>query len=86
MSHTETHHGKSCARTAVPINYMIPVGSTGSNDGVNNRLSAYGSYHAGGANFCLADGSVFFFPDAMDLKVLQGLSTIQGGEAVNPLQ
>ena len=55
-------------------------------DEVNNRLRAFGSYHPGGANFCLADGSVFFYTDAMDLKVLQALSTIQGGENISPPQ
>jgi prepilin-type processing-associated H-X9-DG protein len=53
---------------------------------VNNRLSAFGSYHPSGANFCLADGSVFFYTDLMDLKVLQALSTIQGGENVSAPQ
>ena len=53
---------------------------------MNNRLSAFGSYHPSGANFCLADGSVFFYTDLMDLKVLQALSTIQGGENVSAPQ
>ena len=30
--------GDNLGHTAVPINYMIPVGSSGSNDEVNNRL------------------------------------------------
>ena len=78
--------GDNLGHTAVPINYMIPVGSNGKNDEVNNRLSAFGSFHPGGANFCLADGSVFFFSDNMDLSVLQSLSTIRGGEEVAPQQ
>jgi prepilin-type processing-associated H-X9-DG protein len=78
--------GDNLAHTAVPINYMIPVGSSGANDEVNNRLSAFGSYHPGGANFSLADGAVLFYVDSMDLKVLQALSTIQGGENVSPQQ
>ncbi len=78
--------GDNLGHTAVPINYMIPVGSNGKNDEVNNRLSAFGSYHTAGANFCLADGSVFFFSDNMDLAVLQALSTIHGGEEASPAQ
>ncbi|MFO0912909.1 MAG: DUF1559 domain-containing protein [Pirellulales bacterium] len=41
---------------------------------------AFGSYHAGGANFCYADGHANFVHDTIDLKVYQGQSTIRGGE------
>jgi prepilin-type N-terminal cleavage/methylation domain-containing protein/prepilin-type processing-associated H-X9-DG protein len=71
--------GDNLGHSAVAINYMIPPGST-NNKLVNDRLSAWGSYHSGGANFCLADGSVSFYPDSMELTVLQHLSTIRGGE------
>ena len=33
--------------------------------------------------FCLADGSVSFLADSMDLTVLQALSTISGGETAS---
>ena len=75
--------GDVIGHAAVPINYMIPVGSSNQQD-VWDRLSAWGSFHPGGANFCLADDSVSFYSDTMDLKVLQALSTIRGGETVSP--
>jgi prepilin-type N-terminal cleavage/methylation domain-containing protein len=71
--------GDNLGHSAVPINYMIPVGATGTNLR-NDRLAAWGSYHPGGANFCLADSSVDFIADSMELSVLQALSTIRGGE------
>jgi prepilin-type processing-associated H-X9-DG protein len=48
-----------------------------------DRLSGYGSYHTGGANLALADGSVRFFRTSTPLLVLAGLSTRAGGEAVS---
>ena len=74
--------GDNLGHAAVPINYMIPPGSSGT-DVTNDRLCAWGSYHPGGANFCRADGSVSYFADAMDLEVLQALATKAGDETVN---
>ncbi|MEA1952334.1 MAG: H-X9-DG-CTERM domain-containing protein, partial [Planctomycetota bacterium] len=42
----------------------------------------FGSNHPGGAHFSLADGSVRFFDEAMDLEMLKDLATIAGGEVV----
>jgi prepilin-type processing-associated H-X9-DG protein len=39
------------------------------------RLCAYGSGDPGGANFALADGSVGFLSDQIDLAALQELRT-----------
>jgi len=75
--------GDDIGHSAVPINYMIPPG-TGTTQDVYNRLSAWGSYHTKGANFCFVDGSVHFFSDSMDLTVLQAISTIRGAESVIP--
>ena len=40
----------------------------------------FGSFHPGGANFALTDGSVQFLSEDIDLTVLKGMSTINGQE------
>jgi prepilin-type N-terminal cleavage/methylation domain-containing protein/prepilin-type processing-associated H-X9-DG protein len=69
--------------TRVPVNYMVPPGSSGFAV-TDRRTSAFGSGHTTGANFSMADGSVRFFADAStsSLPMLQALSTRQGGEVV----
>jgi prepilin-type N-terminal cleavage/methylation domain-containing protein/prepilin-type processing-associated H-X9-DG protein len=66
--------------TAVKINYRVPTG--GDSSALLNRLSAFGSGHAGGANFAFADGHVLFLSESMSLQILQALSTRRGGEVV----
>ena len=44
---------------------------------------AASSYHSGGANACLADGSVRFFRDSLALPTWKALGTRAGGEVVN---
>ena len=39
-----------------------------------------GSEHPGGAQFVLADGSVQFLSEEMELEVLQSMATVNGGE------
>jgi len=46
----------------------------------DHRTSNFRSEHAGGANFLLADGSVHFLSDNVDVNVYRGLSTIAGSE------
>jgi prepilin-type N-terminal cleavage/methylation domain-containing protein/prepilin-type processing-associated H-X9-DG protein len=41
-----------------------------------------GSYHPGGANFLMADGSVHFLSENIDLAVYKGLATCDGREVV----
>ncbi len=47
---------------------------------LNNEL-AFGSQHPGGAHFALADGSVHFLDEGLDLTVYRELATRQGEEA-----
>ena len=67
----------------VVINYKVPkTAPVGSYLYQDARLGAYGSFHSGGANFCLADGSVRFLRDSTDWVILQSLTTRAGGEVV----
>jgi prepilin-type N-terminal cleavage/methylation domain-containing protein/prepilin-type processing-associated H-X9-DG protein len=70
--------------TPVPINFLLPPGTqTGApNFPEDDRVCAFGSGHTGGANFCMADGSVQFLTNSLPLSMLQGLSTRNGGEIV----
>ncbi len=44
---------------------------------------AFASRHPGGLHFALADGSVRFVSDGIDLATYRGLATIRGGETVS---
>jgi len=70
--------------TCVPINYQLAPGTqTGyPNYPEDDRTCAFGSGHTGGANFCMADGSVQFLTNSLALPMLQGLGTRAGGEVV----
>jgi prepilin-type N-terminal cleavage/methylation domain-containing protein/prepilin-type processing-associated H-X9-DG protein len=75
------------ASAAVPLNYQSPAAcltATGAalSTYQNLRISAFGSAHSGGANFCLADGSVRFVSNSIALQVLQALATKAGGEVI----
>jgi prepilin-type N-terminal cleavage/methylation domain-containing protein/prepilin-type processing-associated H-X9-DG protein len=48
----------------------------------DDRINAFGSGHTGGANFCLADGSVRFIRDSISPITLLSLGTRAGGEVI----
>jgi prepilin-type N-terminal cleavage/methylation domain-containing protein len=58
----------------VPWSYFQPI--------YESRLSAFGSGHQAGANFCLVDGSVHFISQQINIRVLQAYCTRAGGEIV----
>ncbi len=58
----------------VPLNEIEPL--------VEMRAGAFGSQHAGGVNFVMADGSVRVFQTTVGLPLLKALSTRAGGEVV----
>lgn len=48
----------------------------------NNDGEYAGSYHPGGAQFCMGDGSVRFVGQTISMTIYQGISTRDGGEVV----
>jgi prepilin-type N-terminal cleavage/methylation domain-containing protein/prepilin-type processing-associated H-X9-DG protein len=72
--------GNITLHSAVRINYRVP--SDGNQLALQNRGSAFGSGHPGGANFAFADGSVRFVSDSTLISILQALSTRRDGEVV----
>jgi len=52
-------------------------------EGTLQTAWGFGSWHAGGANFLFADGSVHFLNDRINFTTFQALNTINGGENVD---
>ena len=48
-----------------------------------DRVRGFYSFHAGGANFANADGSVHFIDDRLSARAYLGLSSINGAELVS---
>lgn len=51
----------------------------------NSRTSNFRSDHRGGANFMMADGSVHFISENIQINIYRGLSTIQGSQEPAPV-
>jgi prepilin-type N-terminal cleavage/methylation domain-containing protein/prepilin-type processing-associated H-X9-DG protein len=71
----------------VRINFRLPNDFASRPDSekqllYDDRINAYGSGHAGGANFCLADGSVRFIRDTISPVTFLALGTRAGGEVL----
>lgn len=59
---------------------VMPNGAKTPNPGSGDRTSNFRSEHDGGANFLLADGSVHFITDQINVNIYRALSSIQGQE------
>lgn len=71
--------------TLAPLNYRVPDDANPSQAEFSDyyicrRVGAFGSEHPGGANFALADGSVRFIAESIELDTFRALSTRDGGE------
>jgi prepilin-type processing-associated H-X9-DG protein len=66
-------------------NWMEPVDLdvTQMKYAINGGSTEVGSMHPGGANVSLADGSVRFFSQATDGRLVESMTTINGGEPVH---
>ena len=53
--------------------------------GTDNLVMSLRSYHPGGVNVTMADGSVHFVSDFVDAQVYQEYGTRAGGEVTKPL-
>ncbi len=74
---TGTEHSEGLGSAIVPINSRL-------NPTVHGVLMemSFGSYHTGGAMFSVADGSVRFLAQSIDLATYRALATRAGGEVV----
>ena len=74
------HFGNTLYNHYYPPN---PIGKWDCGNGSHNKaLSTARSFHSGGVNLLLADGSVRFVHDSIDLASWRGLSTRAGGEVL----
>lgn len=68
---------------AIPLNNGLREGQPGFNSaGDWNHVYSFRSRHTGGGNFALADGSVRFVRETIDLVVYRNAASINGGEPV----
>lgn len=78
--------------TLASINFKVPIpfGAVGAANQLTfettldpQRVGAYGSQHAAGANFARCDGAVVFMTESIDMQVLRALGTRHGSEVVS---
>jgi prepilin-type N-terminal cleavage/methylation domain-containing protein/prepilin-type processing-associated H-X9-DG protein len=83
MTGTGSAHG-----TSLPVNYINKVckaspglSQNGCNSGASSWMSrGFSSFHPGGAQFCLVDGSVKFFSQTVDQFAYNAMGSRAGGE------
>jgi prepilin-type N-terminal cleavage/methylation domain-containing protein/prepilin-type processing-associated H-X9-DG protein len=79
-----TNSNYACGTCSIPLNNAMVPGQPGYNapwDWPN--VYSFRSRHTGGANFCLADGTVRFVMDSVSPTVYRGMASIKGDEAVS---
>lgn len=86
-AYTYTSYNQSSITRGSPTAFGVPdynECTSGANPACGNSCKrAFASFHPGGLNFGLADGSVRFVSNNTNINVLSGLGTIAGAEVVN---
>ena len=72
------HSNQAAGTCSMPLNVGQKINN--SDDWENN--SGFMSRHTGGGSFAMADGSVRFVSDNIDLRVYRSLATVQGHEII----
>jgi prepilin-type processing-associated H-X9-DG protein/prepilin-type N-terminal cleavage/methylation domain-containing protein len=78
-------NNSSTSTCAIPLNtqtHMPPLEDNRSPFEWSRNMS-FDSFHPGGANFAMCDGSVKFVTDEIDYSAYKALATISGGEIIN---
>ena len=81
LGFTWAHSVESVANANIPINAFKPGGGDYEDHDWEHQ-NGFRSQHTGGAQFCLADGSVTFINDDIELAVYRALATIAGREHI----
>jgi prepilin-type N-terminal cleavage/methylation domain-containing protein len=87
LGERNTKLGSSIWHGVIPEANAAEARIIGSTDHAPNspvrHFDDFSSYHEGGAYFCLADGSVRFLTEFIDLEVYRALATRHGGEVID---
>lgn len=66
--------------TSASKNVTYPINSTNYNGSNNFNHISFGSEHPGGCHFALADGSVRFLTESIDMSIYMALASLWDGE------
>jgi len=73
----------NCGTCCIPLNYGMNTTPFPYGAGDWPNVYSFHSRHSNGANFALADGSVRFVTNSIDINLYRAVSTWKGGEAVS---